>query len=148
MQFAITLVTAFSALYLVQNVKKKMTKAAVVLLVISSLIEYDPYFGIGRYGIYFIIFFSFFAAIESLNSMRMTRVHNAFFLGSAIVIALFELLILIGFPFDIPKYPFAFFYLIGFSLCYMLSRRKIFTRLGVLVVWLGVALKWLLPHLT
>lgn len=144
MQLAITLITAFLALYWAKNAKKKTTKIATVLLAISSLVQFDPYFGIRSYGIYLLIFFSFFAAIESMNSLRMTRAHHLFFLGSASVITIFQLILLIDFPFYVPKLPFAILYFVCFTLFWVFSKRQIYSRLGVLIVWLGVALKWLL----
>lgn len=144
MHLAITLITALLALVWSKNAKKKTTKIATILLAVSSLVQYDPYFGIRSYGIYLLIFFSFFAAIESMNSLRMTRAHHVFFLGSASVVAFFQLILLIELPFYIPKYPFAILYLICFTLFWVFSSRKVFSRLGVLIVWLGVALKWLL----
>lgn len=144
MHLAITLIIAFLALLWVKNAKKKTTKIATVLLAISSLVQYDPYFGIRTYGIYLLIFFSFFAAIESMNSLRMTRAHHLFFLGSASVITIFHVLSLIDFPFYIPKLPFAILYLVCLTLFWVFSKRKIYSRFGILIVWLGVALKWLL----
>ncbi len=143
MQLAITIIAALFAIGWVRRAKKRTTKLATVLLALSTLVQYDPYFGIGGYGIYFLIFFSFFAAIESMNSLRMTRAHHLFFVGSASTIALFQLMFLIDFPFYIPKYPFAILYMLALTLFWVFSRRKILTRLGVLIVWLGVALKWL-----
>jgi hypothetical protein len=144
MGLAITLITALLALGWAKNAKKRTTKIATVLLALSSLIAYDPYLGISSYGIYFLIFFSFFSAIESMNSLRMTWAHHLFFVGSAVVITLFQLMVLIDFPFYIPKYPFAIFYIVCLALLWYFSKRKIFSRFGVLLVWLGVAVKWLL----
>ncbi len=144
MQLAITIITALFAIGWVRRAKKRTTKLATVLLALSTLIQYDPYFGLGGYGIYFIIFFSFFAAIESMNSLRMTRAHQLFFLGSASVITIFQLILLIDFPFYVPKLPFAILYFVCFTMFWVFSKRQIYSRLGVLIVWLGVALKWLL----
>lgn len=144
MGLAITLITALLALGWAKNAKKQTTKIATVTLALSSLIAYDPYFGISSYGIYFLIFFSFFAAIESMNSLRMTRAHHLFFLGSATVIAFFQLILLIDLPFYIPKYPFAILYIASLALFWIFSKRLVLSRFGVLLVWLGVALKWLL----
>ncbi|MBO3700651.1 hypothetical protein [Roseivirga sp. E12] len=143
MELAITVIAAFFALGWSKNAKKRTTKIATILIALSSLIQYDPYFGLGPYSIYFLIFFSFYAAIESLNSLRLTRAHHVFFLGCASVIAFFQVLYLVEFPFYIPKYPFSLVYLICFTFFWFFTKRKILTRLGVLVVWLGVALKWL-----
>ncbi|OEK01386.1 hypothetical protein BFP97_07580 [Roseivirga sp. 4D4] len=147
MELAITIVAAIFALVWSKNAKKKTTKIATVLLALSSLIQYDPYFGLRAYAIYFLIFFSFFAAIESMNSLRLTRGHQFFFLGCATVITFFQLIYLIDFPFHIPKYPFALLYIAGLVILWIFSRRKILTRLGVLAVWLGIALKWMVEAL-
>lgn len=143
MELAITIIAALFALVWSKNAKKKTTKVATVLLALSSLIEYDPYFGLSSLSIYLLIFFSFFAAVESRNSIRLTRAHQFFFLGCAGVIAFFQLLDLIDFPFFIPKYPFAILYVISLIVLLTFSRRKILTRLGILAVWLGLALKWI-----
>ncbi len=148
MELAITIIAALFALIWSKNAKKRTTKTATVLLALSSLIEYDPYFGLNHYSVYFLIFFSFFAAIESMNSLRLTRGHQFFFLGCALVIAFFQLIYLINFPFYIPKYPFALLYMVGLIILWVFSKRKIITRLGILVVWLGVAIKWVISALT
>jgi len=148
MELAITIIAALFALIWSKNAKKKTTKTATVLLALSSLIEYDPYFGLNHYAVYLLIFFSFFAAIESMNSLRLTRGHQFFFFGCAAVITFFQLIYLIDFPFYIPKYPFALLYMVGLIILWFFSKRKILTRLGVLAVWLGVALKWIVSTLT
>lgn len=144
MFLAITVIAAVLALGWAGRAKKRTTKIATILLALSSLIEYDPYFGMRSYGIYFLIFFSFFAAIESLNSLRMTRAHHVFFLGSAITITFFQLIALVDFPFYVPKYPFSILYLTMLTFFWVFTKRKIFTRFGILMIWLGVALKWLI----
>ena len=139
----ITFLACFTALLLVGNAKNRTTQLSTVLLALSSLISYIPFYGVDRYGVYIFVFFSFFASIETFNSLRLTIGHRVFFFASAAVILLFELMNSMSL-FFLPKYPFALLYLLVLAYLWKTSKRKIYSRMGVLVVWAGVALKWLL----
>lgn len=144
MYSTITFIACFFAFLWAGGVKKRNTQLATVLLALSSLIEHIPLYGLDNYGGYAFVFFSFFAAIETFNSLRMTVSQRMLFLSCAIVILFFELAYRLSFPFHIPKYPFAMLYLLVFFYTWKVSRKKIHSRLGVLIVWSGLALRWLL----
>lgn len=144
MGFTITIVTAFLALIWGGKVKKRTTQLATVLLAISSLVEYAPFIRGNHFGYYIFIFFSFFAAIECFNSLRLQLGHRAFFFAVAVVIAFFELSQTLSFPFYIPTYPFSLLYLMAMAYLWFTHKRVIFSRFGILIVWAGLALKWLI----
>ncbi|MFY0593017.1 hypothetical protein [Roseivirga sp.] len=143
----ITLLAAFIALLWSRKAKKSTTLWATVLLAISSAVDYLPFLKEYDVGYYLFAFFSVFAGIESQNSLRLNKAHRLLFAATPLVIAFFLLIQLIALPYYIPKYPFAIIYILALLYFWFSSRRKIFSRFGILVVWLALAMKWLLPVL-
>lgn len=143
MGFTITIVAAFLALIWGGRVKNRTTQFAAIMLAVSSLLEYAPFIRGHYFGYYFFIFFSFFAAIECFNSLRLKSSHRAYFVLTASVIAFFELARLLSFPYHIPTYPFAITYLLLMAYFWFTAKRIVFSRFGILIVWAGLAIKWL-----
>lgn len=147
MGFTITIVAAFLALIWGGRVKKRTTQLATVLLAISSLVEYAPFIRGYNFGHYVFIFFSFFAAIECFNSLRLKFSHQAYFVVTPLVIGFFELAKQMSFPYYIPTYPFAVAYLFLMGYFWFTVKRIVFSRFGILIVWAGLAIKWLVALL-
>lgn len=147
MDLTITIVAAFLALIWGGRVKKRTTQMATILLAISSLVEYAPFIRGHSFGYYTFIFFSFFAAIESFNSIRLKASHRSFFFATASGIAFFELARQLSFPFYIPTNLFAAAYLLLMGYFWFTAKKIIFSRFGVLIIWAGLAIKWLVALL-
>lgn len=147
MGFTITIVAAFLALIWGGRVKKKTTQVATVMVAISSLVAYAPFIRGQDFGYYIFIFFSFFAAIECFNSLRLRSSHRAYFVITASIIGFFELTRLMSFPYYIPAYPFAIAYLLLMAYFWVTAKRMVFSRFGILIVWAGLAMKWLVALL-
>jgi len=143
MNLIITLIAVFAAFLWAGKIKKRTTQWTTVLLAFSSLIDFVPFFKGYQVGQYIFIFFSFFAGIESLNSLRLTIAHRILFLATPTIIAFFELIERLSVPYYIPKYPFVLIYFATIIYFWWSSRNKVSSRLGIIIIWAGLALKWL-----
>ena len=140
----ITIVSALAALLLVAKARKRVTKLTTVFLALSSLIYLDPIIGVGPYGVYVFAFVSIVAAVEPSHSLNLKPEHKSFFAITGLIVVLLTIVSTLKLPFVVPKYPFGLLYLAVLAYFYATSKKRLQSRMGVLVVWAGLALRWVI----
>ncbi|MHA7101505.1 hypothetical protein [Roseivirga pacifica] len=143
----ITIVCAIAALLLVTNANKRVTKLTTIALALASVLYLDPVIGIGPFGHYVFAFVSIIAAVEPSHSLNLKAYHKSFFVITGLVVVLFSLLTALRLPFYIPKLPFGVLYLAFFGYYFANDKRRLKSRLGILIVWAGLALRWVITFI-
>ena len=143
LNFFFCMSAGFFALFWTKMARKQLTVLSTVLLAISSLLCLVGFWGIDSYAPYLFAFFSVFATIESQNSLRFSQFTKFFFFISGILMAFFAVFNLFTLPFSIPQFPFAIAYIALLGVVYFKFKKEIYTRMGILIVWLAEAITWI-----
>ena len=136
---------ALFALLYTSKIRKPLTKLISVFLALSSLLQFDTLIGVGPYALYLFALVSLVAAAECFNSLNLKVRHRAFFVITAFLIVLVELEHLFTVPFKLenPVLALIFFVVAGFF--FLQEKRKIKSRLAIIVLWSAYFLNWLTP---
>jgi len=126
------------------RIRKRQTKLITVFLALASLSQLDPFIGVAQFSVYLITVASMLAAAEPSNSINLRSHQKAFFIVSAIPFVLLTLLDLSQISLQVDKRYLASVYLLMAFAQLLYKRKKLRSRLGVIVIWAGIALSWLL----
>ena len=136
-------VSSATGLLWIKKVRNNFTKLVNIMLSLSAISIAIPYFGISSYSPYAIAFFSLLASFEATTSFSMNRPQVLFMIVSGIAFFGLSLTSLFSMPFEIPYWLFSSFFLIAFAYCWRVKKRKIYSRVGILIVWSGISIAWL-----
>jgi hypothetical protein len=117
------------------------------MLSLSAISSAIPYFGISSYSPYAISFFSLLASFEATSSFSMKRPHVGFMVISGITFFVLSMTLLFPIPFEIPYWVFSLLFLIAFSFLWKTKKNNIYSRVGILIVWSGISIAWLVSPL-
>lgn len=124
------------------KVRNAFTQVVNIGLAISALALLVAYFGISQYATYAVAFFSLLASFEATNSFSLERQQIVFFVVSGIVFFFLSATSAITLPFNITVWPVLILYLCGFYYLAIKHYKRIRSRLGILIIWLGLILAW------
>ena len=138
----IIVVSSLLGFNFMRKAKKPMTKYITLILGLASLLTLPYFHFLQPFSAYFYVLVSFVAAIEPQSSLHLKQSHKTFFaiVGFVLVLVLVTDLLQMGAA--IPKYPLGLLYVGSFAALWFFSFRKIKTRLGILMIWLGQFALW------
>lgn len=140
-------VSGVMGLLWIKKVRNNFTKLVNVMLSFSAISIAIPYFGIASYAPYAIAFFSLLASFEATNSFSLNKSQVHFMVISGIAFFGLSLTLLFQIPFQIPYWLFSSLFLIAFAYCWKVKKRNVYSRVGILIVWSGVSIAWLINPL-
>lgn len=144
----ITIACAIAALFLTRLSRKPLTRYVTIILSMSSIIYLDRFIGLASYGYLIFAFASILASVEPNNSLNLKVRHKTFFLIMGIVVVLLAAANFLKFEQYIPEYILGICYCVALALFLLTDKKKRFkSRYGILVVWMGTAIKWILTIL-
>ncbi|WP_323756624.1 hypothetical protein [Roseivirga sp.] len=141
-----SLIVALAGVFGLFNVKKsrsQFTKVVIVLLGFSAIASVVNYYEISSYAPIAVGFFSLLASFESTSSFSMKRSQVAFFVLSGFGFFVFSMASVLPMDFQVLDWPFLILFFVGFGYHWHKHGEKIKSRMGVLVVWSGLAISWL-----
>tara|TARA_R110000796_G_scaffold77585_1_gene173408 strand:+ start:138774 stop:139232 length:459 start_codon:yes stop_codon:yes gene_type:complete len=139
----IVVLAGFLGLLNVKKSRSQFTKLVIVLLGFSAIATAVNYYEISTYAPVAIGFFSLLASFESTSSFSMKRPQIIFFVLSGFGFFVFSLASVLPLDVYIIDWPFLILFFIGFGYHWHNHRKKLKSRIGVLIIWLGLALSWL-----
>ena len=111
----------------------------------SLLLKQENLIGVDSYAYYLFAFVFLVAAAECYNSLNLKVRHKIFFVISAFTIVLVEIMHLFNLPFAIESPLIALIYMIMAAYLFFNERKKIKSRLAILVLWTVYFLDWFSP---
>ncbi len=129
------------------GIKRPLTQRITVFLAFVSLLQFDTFIGLSTYSFYAITFASILAGIEPGNSLNLKPYQKNFFLATSYIFILFTLENILNFPFTINRAYFGGLYLLVAGIVVLKGFKRVRSRVGVIVIWAGFALNWLLTSL-
>ncbi|KYG75446.1 hypothetical protein [Roseivirga echinicomitans] len=141
-----SLIVALAGVFGLLNVKKsrnQFTKVVIVLLGFSAIASVINYYEVSFYAPIAIGFFSLLASFESTSSFLMKRSQVAFFVLSGFGFFVFSMASVLPIDFSVLDWPFLILFFIGFGYQWYRHGEKIKSRMGILIVWSGLAISWL-----
>lgn len=138
----IIVISGIMGLLWVKQVHNNFTRLVNIMLSVSAIST-----AISSYSPYGIAFFSLLASFEATNSFSMKRQQVIFMVISGITFFALSLASLFPIPFEIPYWLFSLVFLSAFAFYWKSKKKNIFSRTGILIVWSGIALAWLISPL-
>lgn len=130
----------FFSLLWVKKTKNNFTKLVNTMLGISAMAMAIRYYGISDYAPFAITFFSFLASFEATNSFAMQRQQIVFFVLSGFLFGLLSIVLVYPLPFSFVSWPFVLLFFGLFAYHWSSHKKKIRSRLGILIAWIGLGL--------
>ena len=144
MSTIISLGTILFGLIWSQQVPKPLTRRITVLLAITALLQFDTLIGLSSYSIYFITFASIMAGVEPSNSFYLRPYEKNFFLFSSLLFVALSIDSLLDISFQINRVYFGLVYLFAAVILLINDYNRVKSRLGIIIIWSGFAINWLL----
>ncbi|KOF02102.1 hypothetical protein AWW67_10390 [Roseivirga seohaensis] len=130
-------------LFKLKKAKSQFTKLVIVLLGFSAIASVVNYYEISTYAPVAIGFFSLLASFESTSSFSMKKPQILFFVLSGLGFFIFSLASVLPLDVYIIDWPFLILFFIGLGYHWFNHGKKIKSRMGILIVWSGLAISWL-----
>lgn len=143
----IIVISGIMGLLWIKQVHNNFTKLVNIMLSVSAISMAIPYLDISSYSHYSIAFFSLLASFEATNSFSMKRQQVIFMVISGITFFALSLASLFPISFEIPYWLFSLAFLSAFAFYWKSKKKNIFSRTGILIVWSGIAVAWLISPL-
>jgi hypothetical protein len=131
----------------IKKIRNNFTKLVNAMLGLSAISIFVPYFGISSYSPYAIAFFSLLASFEATSSFSMQRPQVIFMVISGITFFVLSITLLLPAPFEIPYWAFSSLYLLAFAFHWKTKKKNIYSRTGILIIWGGISIAWLVSPL-
>tara|TARA_R110001599_G_scaffold151792_5_gene336814 strand:- start:20960 stop:21418 length:459 start_codon:yes stop_codon:yes gene_type:complete len=141
-----SLIVALAGVLGLLNVKKsrsQFTKLVIVLLGFSAIASVVNYYEVSTYAPVAIGFFSLLASFESTSSFSMKRPQMAFFVLSGFGFFVFSMASVLPLDIYVLDWPFLILFFIGFGYHWYNHKTKLKSRVGILIIWSGLAFSWL-----
>jgi hypothetical protein len=130
-----------------KKVRNNFTKLVNAMLGLSAISILISYLGISSYSPYAIAFFSLLASFEATSSFSMNRQQVIFMIVSGITFFVLSITMLFPAPFEIPYWAFSILFLLAFVFHWKTKKKNIYSRVGILIVWSGISIAWLVSPL-
>ncbi|MGW8123437.1 hypothetical protein ACV07N_12325 [Roseivirga echinicomitans] len=140
-----SLITAFGGVFgllCLRLAKSNFTKFVIFLLAVSAIATVVNYKGVSTYAPMALGFCSLLASFESTSSYLMEKPQIIFFVLSGLGFFVFSMISILPLEIYLLDWPFLILFFIGFGYHWHNHRRKLWSRLGILVVWSGLAISW------
>lgn len=137
--FIVALAGVFG-LFKVKKSKSQFTKLVTVLLSLGAIASIVNYYEISTYSPVALGFFSLLASFESTSSFSMQRSQIVFFVLCGFGFFVFSIISVLPIEIKVFDWPFLLLFFIGLGYYWYYSKRKLRSRVGILIVWSGLAI--------
>ena len=141
---AILLISGILGIFWASKARNPFTKLCSLLVSFGLLVLVIPHELSRSYGPYFVAFASLMAGFEPGSSRRITNGQKFFFGISGVVFAAVAVDRIIIWPIALEFWPMVLIYFAVFAIMANKDQKRLRTRLGTLVAWLGLGVDHLL----